>query len=351
MSGCPFRKISSTLLLSIIVLVKGYSRGDDSLYTRLMFYNVENLFDIYDDPLRDDNDFMPNGTMKWNLTRYRKKINSIYQTIIASGCWNTPSIIGFCEVENKSVLEDLIMGTYLSKYNFGIVHEESPDIRGIDVCLIYRKDLVCILDYRYLIPDDIKKEEFVTRSILYSKCLVAKDTIHLFFNHWPSRRGGVLAGEKLRRRISGMIREKVDSIAEKAHGKAKIIIAGDFNCSPDDQEIISLIRPDKSEKKSESVALVNLSEQSANRGDGSYRFRGSWEMLDQIIVSDYLINCDKGICTQDESFFVFKPGFLLQQDQNYPGFKPFSTYLGYRYQGGFSDHLPVLLDLKLRQAE
>ena len=117
-----------------------------------MFYNVENLFDIYDDTLKDDNEFLPDGVMRWNFTRYNKKINSLYKTIVAAGEWNPPAIVALCEVENRKVLEDLIYGTYLSKYNYRIIHEESPDQRGIDVCLIYRKDYAEVIDYRYWIP-------------------------------------------------------------------------------------------------------------------------------------------------------------------------------------------------------
>ena len=115
--------------------------------------------------------------------------------------------------------------------------KSSDDPRGIDVCLIYRKDVVTLLSYRYLRPAGIQKDEFRTRSVLYSKWLISDDTIHLFLNHWPSRRGGVLAGESLRTGISGMVKEKTDSISKSVNGKAKIIIAGDFNCTPDDNEI------------------------------------------------------------------------------------------------------------------
>jgi hypothetical protein len=344
-------KMSGILVLLILILYKGFPQNSDSLSLRLMFYNVENLFDIYDDIHRDDNDFMPDGLMRWNLTRYKKKVNSVYQTIVASGDWNTPAIIGFCEVENRSVLEDLIMGTYLAKYNFGIIHEESPDIRGIDVCLIYRKDLVRFLKYQYLIPSDIKREDYSTRSVLYSKFMIFEDTVHLFVNHWPSRRGGVLAGEEFRKSISEMIREKTDSISEKANGKAKVIIAGDFNCTPDDQEILTLTMSDITRANSKNNPLINLSEHLAGNGIGSYRFRGTWEMLDQVIVTEYLVNCEKGIYTREDFFRIFKPDFLLRKDPGYPGYSPFPTYLGYRYLGGFSDHLPVLLDLKLRKVK
>ncbi len=130
---------------------------------RLMFYNVENLFDIKDDSLTNDNDFLPEGVMRWTYTRYRNKINSLYKTIVAAGSWAPPEIVAFCEVENRQVLKDLVYGTYLSKFNYKIVHQDSPDQRGIDVCLIYRADSLTLIDFRYWIPSGIKREEFVTQ--------------------------------------------------------------------------------------------------------------------------------------------------------------------------------------------
>lgn len=335
--------ITCTLVLLTIILNRGYSQDVRFQPVRLMFYNVENLFDIEDDSLKDDNDFLPGGLMRWNSTRYNKKINSIYKTIVAAGEWNPPAVVAFCEVENRKVLEDLVYGTFLSKYKYGIIHEESPDQRGIDVCLIYRKDCTKVIDYRYWIPSDIKREDFTSRSILYTKLVINTDTVHLIVNHWPSRRGGVLAGESLRLKIAAMVKEKADSINARSSAGARVIILGDFNCTPDDQVIKSLIKPSDS-----CNFLVNLSESMAGNGLGTYRYMGTWEMIDQVIVSDILLSSDTGLYTDVKMLSIFKPDFLLKKDPKYPGFSPLSTYRGYRYQGGYSDHLPVLLDLRFR---
>jgi endonuclease/exonuclease/phosphatase family metal-dependent hydrolase len=308
-----------------------------------MFYNVENLFDIYDDSLTDDNDFLPDGIMRWNYDRYNKKINSLYKTIVAAGDWEPPAIVAFCEIENRKVLEDLIYGTYLSKFNYNIIHEESPDRRGIDVCLIFRRKIVDVIYYRYLIPSKIKRKDFTSRSVLYAKLLLGTDTIHLFVNHWPSRRGGVLAGESYRLQIASMVREKADSISERNPSGTKIIILGDFNATPDDQAINSLVIYNDSAN-----FLINLSDKLDETGLGTYRYLGTWEMIDQVIVSKGLLSDSNGIYTGPNQLRIFKPNFLLKKDPKYPGYSPFSTYHGYKYQGGFSDHLPVLLDLKVR---
>jgi exonuclease III len=308
-----------------------------------MFYNVENLFDIYDDSLTADNDFLPGGLMRWNSERYNKKVISLYKTIIAAGEWEPPAVVAFCEIENRKVLEDLIYGTYLTKFNYSIIHEESPDRRGIDVCFIFRKKIANVIYYRYLIPAEIKRKDFNSRSVLYAKLLIGADTIHFFVNHWPSRRGGVLAGESYRLQIASMVREKVDSILEKTSEGARIIILGDFNSTPDDQAIDSLTC------SSDSIhSMINLSERLDENGLGTYRYMGSWEMIDQVIVSKILLSCRDGLYTEPNLLRIFKPYFLLKKDPKYPGFSPFSTYRGYKYQGGFSDHLPVLLDLKFR---
>jgi hypothetical protein len=343
MSKRFFLDVSVAFLLLILTSNKGCSQVTVFQPVRIMFYNVENLFDIYDDTLKDDNDFLPNGLMRWNLTRYNKKINSLYKTIVAAGEWNPPAVVAFCEVENRNVLEDLIYGTYLSKFNYRIIHEESPDRRGIDVCLIYRKNYAEIICYRYWIPSQAKQQDFDSRSVLYTKMVISSDTIHLIVNHWPSRRGGVLAGENFRQQIAAMVREKVDSIIENDASGAKIIIMGDFNCTPDDQVINSLISVADTGK-----SLINLSEGLADDGLGTYRYLGTWEMIDQVIVTNRLLSSRKGLYTEPNLLKIFKPGFLMRKDPKYPGLTPFSTYQGFRYQGGFSDHLPVLLDLKLK---
>jgi len=341
MSGCFRLIIAGACLLLILPESCSQDAGKDTI--RLMFYNVENFFDTRHDSLKSDRDFLPGGAMRWNQTRYRKKLNMLFKTIAAAGRKDPPDLVGFCEIENRKVLEDLVSGTYLSKFNYEIVHEESPDQRGIDVCLIYRPAKLRLLGYRYLIPSSVDRESFTSRSVLFARFASGADTLSLFLNHWPSRRGGVLAGEELRSKISEMVRTHADSLMRAGKGDVKIIIAGDFNSTPDDNEIRSLTFVNK-----ENTSLINLAEAEAARGKGTYRFMGTWEMLDQVIVSCGLMNAGKGLQTGKKMFSVFRPDFLLKKDTKYPGNTPFATYRGFKYQGGFSDHLPVLLDLVIR---
>jgi len=286
--------------------------------------------------------------MRWSTTRYKQKVNSVYKVIIASGGWEPPALVGLCEIENRKVLNDLVYGTWLSKFDYGIVHYESNDPRGIDLAVLYRKSSARLLGSEAMIPDRYNRSDFRTRFVLYSKWLISGDTIHLFFNHWPSRRGGVLAGEELRKSIAEMVAERSDSIMRECGCNAKIIVAGDFNCTPDDSEML-LITGERKPGDS-GVRFKNLSSSPNGVIKGTYKYRGAWEIIDQVVVSEALLGSAGGLFVPDYGTGIFSPDFLLKKDDSFAGVTPFATYSGYRYSGGFSDHLPVYLDLMVRQA-
>jgi len=308
----------------------------------VMFYNCENFFDTDDSAETEDDEFLPGGVRRWNRARYTKKINNLSKVILAAGEWNPPALVGLCEVENRKVLDDLISLSPLTGLGYGIIHSDSPDPRGIDVCYIFRKDLVRVLQYSSLVPDSMPSGQFRTRSVLYSKLTILEDTLHLFINHWPSRRGGVLAGELTREAVADMVRENVDSIFTVS-ASARVIIMGDFNCNPDDDVMERLVNPGKTAVP----VLVNMAGEFLDNNNGTYRYQGKWEMFDQIIVSGEMLNSLSGLSASPGSFSVFRPDFLLRDDPTYPGKTTFPTFYGYRYQGGFSDHLPVVLSLRL----
>lgn len=342
MSNGIVKKFAGTLLLMLLLSVEGSSQDVNGQNVRIMFYNVENFFDIYDDTATDDDEFLPCSVRRWNFRRYEKKIYALYKTIAAAGGWSPPEVIGLCEVENRKVLEDLVYRTNLSKFNYEILHQDSPDPRGIDVCIIYRKEFIDILDWNCFSPVSKKGSGTSTRSVMYIKLLTVADTIHLFVNHWPSRRGGVLAGEPLRESIADLLRNKIDSLALADGSQIKVIIMGDLNSTPADDAVRRLTEPYDS-----GLLMENITENQGNF-KGTYRYQGIWELLDQVLVSGWLRDCPGGIFTNKEMFSVTETGFLLKKDPVYPGLSPFSTWKGYRYQGGFSDHLPVVLELKVR---
>jgi hypothetical protein len=316
---------------------------------RIMFYNTENFFDIYNDSLTQDDEFTPEGSRHWNYKRFTGKLNNLCKVIIAVGGWEPPEIIGLCEIENISVLNRLIYETPLSKYDYGIVHSDSPDNRGIDVALLYRKDKLVLLEksfFNICFPQDSIKK---TRDILYFKGKVPnRDTLHIFINHWPSRYGGQLETEPYRIYVSRILRNKVDSVLS-INKRPKIIITGDFNDEPENKSLVrylSAVNPN--DIPDDSIAdnkLYNLSyDLSASTKVGSYKYRSEWDVFDQFIVSGALLNSKK-LKTSKDDIHIFDAPFLMKKDDKYSGYRPFRTYRGYIYEGGFSDHLPVYLDL------
>lgn len=321
----------------ILTTLTGFAQ-DAGEPVRVLFYNVENLFDIEDDSLVNDEEFLPRGERGWGKTKYWNKINALYKVITAAGEWSAPHIVGLCEIENRKVLEDLVYGTNLSKSGYAVIHEDSPDARGIDVALLYRKEFVEVIDYDYFVPDNWNRETFSSREVLHAVCKIADDTIHVFMNHWPSRRGGVMASQDKREDLARALRGKVDSLALRYGKDVKVILGGDFNLPGDDKTFKTLT------DEHNNVPVINLS-LLASMKNGSYKYQGKWEIIDQIFVTQGLVNTNSGFHVAKDGFSIFAPDFMLVTDKTYFGVKPLSTWWGYRYQGGFSDHLPVYIDL------
>jgi predicted extracellular nuclease len=305
----------------------------------VMFYNVENLFDTVDDSIAGDDEFLQSGERHWTNSRYWQKIGGLSRVIAAAGGWDLPLIIGLCEVENASVASDLAYMTILKNAGYAFIHRDSPDSRGIDISFLYRRDMVHVLETRSWIPETGEEEPFVSRNLLYVKSLIAGDTLQFILCHWPSRRGGILAAEPLREKMARLVKTKVDSIQRSADDKASIIVMGDFNCLPDDPTIMILTADSK---------LVNIARDLYETGVGSYRYQGKWEMIDQIIVSSGMIDGDIPFETEPGLYKVADLPFLLVDDSDYPGKRPFSTYRGYTWEGGYSDHLPVMVTIRHR---
>jgi predicted extracellular nuclease len=312
---------------------------------RIVFYNTENCFDTVDDSLTADEDFLPDGRMQWNLTRYKTKLEKISKVLIAAGEWEAPDIIGLAEIENSRVLNDLVSHTALLKYEYRYVHKNSPDSRGIDVALLVNPSTVKILETGF-IPVSTGYSERPTRDILYARLSVSpEEIIHVFVNHWPSRSGGILETEPLRLCTAGILRKKIDSVFH-ADFRQKVIVMGDFNDSPFDKSLILGLQVETNVNSPSPGTLYNLCAGYEQKNKvGSHKFQGQWNMLDQIIVSGALLKPDKGIRTSPDCFSVFAAPFLLTEDKKYAGMEPFRTYRGPVYLGGFSDHLPVMLDL------
>jgi hypothetical protein len=322
-------------------------RADSGI--RIMFYNVENLFDPFDDSLKHDDEYTPLGFRGWSYSKFLNKVNSISRVIINVGGWEPPGIIGLCEIENSFALKKLIYNSSLRKFNYQCIHHESPDKRGIDVALLYRKEkFECLYDFPISIrfPFDTSSR---TRDILYVKGLINhSDTLHLFVNHWPSRFGGYLNTKPKREYVASVLRKRVDSILSFAP-QSSIIIMGDFNDDPEERSLSEVLNARPPGKQDSVNSLVNLMYNTHLEGkEGTHKHQEEWGILDQIIVSSRLLHKASKINIVDHKAVIFSPAFLLTKDLKYLGYKTLRTYHGAQYQGGYSDHLPVYLDLDFR---
>jgi hypothetical protein len=305
----------------------------------IMFYNVENLFDTVDDTLTADDEFLPGGERRWTNRRYWQKIDALARVIAASGGWNLPVMAGLCEVENGDVVADLAYRSVLETAGYGFVHRESPDRRGIDIALLYRRADVKIISSSSWIPESYPGETFDSRNLLYVKSLLGNDTLHLIMCHLPSRRGGTMAAEPVRKRMAMLVRTKVDSLQRASGSRAPVIVLGDFNAVSG--EPVTEIMTDGGR-------LVNMTDALSSAGKGSYRYQGDWEMIDQVFVSPVMCDSAENFVTGPERFSVVDLPFLLKDDPDYPGKKPRPTYGGFTYEGGYSDHLPVMITIAHR---
>ena len=314
-----------------------------------MCYNVENLFDVRDDSLFNDREYLVGGLRGWNYTRYREKLSNIAKVIVAAGEWNPPALVGLCEIENRNTLLDLTQRTGLQQLNYNFLHYESPDARGVDVALLYLPELFEPINSRP-IRVSFPNSKSTTRDILYACGKIPNgDTLHIFVNHFPSRLGGELESEKGRITAATFLRTAVDSVFEK-HSNAAIVIMGDFNDYPDNNSIVKTLKATDLPENLNKILpqnLYNLAYKIHAEGKiGSYRHENEWGMLDQIIVSGALLDNTLKTKVLHSTFQVFSPNWLLQEDKNF-GVRPFRTYIGMKFNGGFSDHLPVLVKVIL----
>ena len=317
---------------------------------RVMFYNTENLFYPEDDSTKRDDDFTVEGMKRWSYYRYQQKLNNIYKVIMAVGGWEPPSIIGFCELEHKKVLEDLINKTPLLKWGYEIVHEESPDRRGIDVGLIYRPDKFKYVAHEAIQVDFPFDASAKTRDVLHVQGqILGKDTLSVFVNHWPSRYGGQAVSEPRRIYVASLLRSKIDSMQLK-DANSKVIVMGDMNDYADNESLLLTLKAKSDLNNLESGDLYNyMHALSKNWQMGSHKYQGHWGTLDHMIVSASLLkeNRKNHIKASSTGGQIFSARFLMEEDSRYLGLQPFRTYAGPRYIGGFSDHLPIYLDIMI----
>lgn len=333
------------LLAMFVFLLNAVEAQRERQNFKIMCYNVENYFDVVDDPNKADEEYLPGGMRGWNNAKYYTKQANIAKVISALGGWQPPAIVGLCEIESDKAMSDLTNLSPLKNLNYKYIHYESPDARGIDVALMYQRDQFHPL-YSEAIPVKFTNSTSTTRDLLYVKgtIVATDDTLHLFVCHWPSRLGGELESEDRRVDVAKRLRGKVDSIFTAVNAP-NIVIMGDFNDHPSNSSILNTLQANPLNEGFEADKLYNLAFRLEEQGKGSHKFQGEWGMLDQIIVSGNLLNTNNRVSTTVSDMHIFEPDFLLEDDKAFLGKMPKRTYVGMRYQGGFADHLPVYVDL------
>lgn len=338
------------ILLPLLILFFGFTvflnctqEPDDYIF--VAFWNLENLFDTTDDPAKNDEDFLPSGTNEWTEERLERKMYNLARVIRSMNNNNAPDILGVCELEHQYLI-DSMAGSFLSDFNYKSVALESPDNRGIDNGLMYKADKFKLLS---AYGDTVKLSAgFNTRLVLHVKLLSNyNDTIHVYVNHFPSRRGGQAESEPNRIEAAQTLRNSIDNVF-KVNPHAKIIVLGDFNDEPTDLSLLNTLRaaPFKCDSitgdeylADDESDLFNTSFEQYEAGIGSYKFRDQWNMLDQVIISRELLigNNLRYVCN---SFEVYKPEFMVTKSGSFEG-TPFPSFGGRRYLGGYSDHFAV----------
>jgi predicted extracellular nuclease len=316
-----------------------FSRGKKKELYTVAFYNLENLFDTEDDAHTLDDDFTPKGPKKWSYKRYKRKLSKLAKTIVQLGRKHSglgPVLVGIAEVENRKVIRDLIHTGPMKALPYDYVHFESPDERGIDTALIYHKEHFeqIFSEPIALLIDNEEGERDTTRDILYVHGKLNGEEIHLFVNHWPSRRAGEDLTSHKRVEAANTILSYMSEL-EKEQENLNYIIMGDFNDGPDAESIARLV---------ESKQLYNPMKKLISPERGSANYKRRWSLFDQIIVSHSFFNYE----SETHSFAhadIFDEHFLTEWKGKYRG-NPFRTYVGRKYKGGFSDHFPVYIQLK-----
>jgi predicted extracellular nuclease len=335
-----FRAFLLILTLFLVNIGSAYSQKQAKAVC-IAFYNVENLFDTIDDPATNDIEFTPSGGNQWTWDRYQEKlshmsfvINQIGEEVLKGG----PTLIGLSEVENRGVLEDLIKTDALRNSGYAVAHFDSPDRRGVDVGLLYKKKDFTIINaasVRMIMPG---QPDFKTRDQLVVTGLIDNDTISVLVNHWPSRGND----EPYRLAAAAASRKIADSLYQR-NKDANILIMGDLNDDPVDPSVSTILGAEGRLAKVKPGGLYNPMWKMFKDGIGSLAYKDSWNLFDQIIVSEPLTR-EKTPGWKLYKTRVFNKPFLIQKDGQYAGY-PFRTFAGGAYTAGYSDHLPVYVIL------
>ena len=337
--------IAVIVVLSAAFMLFGFAQKP----YKVVFYNLENFFDTINDPAVNDDEFTPEGPKAWNAERYRTKLANVERVFadIAAIDDRFPVVIGVSEVENRSVLEDLVATPRLRPADYQIVHFDSPEARGIDVAFLYRADDFRMEGCKAVTTVVPTLPNFRTRDILTMWGTIDNEPFYFMVIHWPSRLGGKEASDFKRMAVGEQMRRMTDSVL-RLNPATKIVAMGDFNDDPSDPSISEGLGACSRLSELESGGLFNPFAEIHRAGYGTLAYGGNWNLFDNIIVSENLATGSCGRLTLGRAAGaefcgnIFSPDYLLEREGKYRG-TPLRTYVGNRYMGGFSDHLPVYI--------
>ncbi len=335
------------LFLCVFTHVNAQEKKTYKIHT-VAFYNLENLFDTINDPTKFD-EASPMMELKTNRSAvYKKKVKNMARVIAQIGtdfAHNSPAIIGVSEIENREVLEDVVNDSSLISKDYGIIHYHSPDARGIDVAMLYQKQLftpISTSSHELKIFDDLSHKRVYTRDQLLVSGKLDGDLIHVIVNHWPSRSGGEARSRPKREAAAKLTKHLVDSL-QVIDPYAKVFIMGDLNDDPTNSSVKDILKAKKDKDKVPFKGIYNPYESMFKNGIGTTAYRDAWSLFDQILITAPLVEKDFS------SFRYYKAGifndnFLTQKSGRFKGY-PFRSFGYSGFTDGYSDHFPVYVYL------
>ena len=316
---------------------------------KVVFYNLENLFDTINDPDKHDEEFLPDGAKKWNSVKYQKKLSNMERVLfdIALFDKNFPAVIGVCEIENRLVLEDLISQPKLAHGNYRIVHFDSPDSRGVDCAFLYRPDVFKLEGSKAVKFEMPGMPNFRTRDLVTMWGTIDGEPFYFLVSHWPSRLGGKEASDPKREAAAAQCRRLADSV-RTANPATKVVIMGDLNDDATDKSVSEVLGGKGNIKKLTDGDMFNPFIALLKAGYGTLGYRDAWNLFDNIVVSENLATGSTGELklqrAEGSKYYgnIFTRPYMIQREGQYKNY-PLRTFVGNNFQNGFSDHFPVYI--------
>lgn len=316
---------------------------------KVVFYNLENLFDTINDPDKHDEEFLPDGAKKWNSVKYQKKLSNMERVLfdIALFDKNFPAVIGVCEIENRLVLEDLISQPKLAHGNYRIVHFDSPDARGVDCAFLYRPDVFKLEGSKAVKFEMPGMPNFRTRDLVTMWGTIDGEPFYFLVSHWPSRLGGKEASDPKREAAAAQCRRLADSV-RTANPATKVVIMGDLNDDATDKSVSEVLGGKGNIKKLTDGDMFNPFIALLKAGYGTLGYRDAWNLFDNIVVSENLATGSTGELklqrAEGSKYYgnIFTRPYMIQREGQYKNY-PLRTFVGNNFQNGFSDHFPVYI--------